>query len=254
MSCWSIDPALPPEAGKAFASLDAVFALEGELIARSPLSRVLRVALAGRRYYVKRYIGDREGLLRSWFGLRSRLLKPPVQKEWENLQAFQIWGIPTARLAAYGLERRGGRFVRGALITEELPETVDMAQMARDGDPRLKDRRWVAAISRQLAQATRTMHAAGFAHNDLKWRNLLVDRHEPPHLYFIDCPAGSYWWGPFLEYRKIKDLACLDKIAKYQFSQTQRLRFYLDYVQRPRLDAGDRKAVAKILKFFAGRE
>jgi hypothetical protein len=254
MSSWWVDPALPTAAGKAFASLEAVFALEGDLIARSPLSSVLRVTLDGRHYYVKRYVGDRGNPLRTWFGLRSRLLKPPVQKEWENLQAFQGWGIPTARLAAYGQARSAGSFVRGALITEELADTVDMAQMARAGDQRLKDGRWVAAISRQLAQATRSMHAAGFAHNDLKWRNLLVDRGDPPRLFFIDCPAGSHWWGPFLEYRRIKDLACLDKVAKYQLSRPQRLRFYLDYVQRRRLAAADRKIVGKVLKFFAGRE
>lgn len=254
MSSWWVDPALAPEAASALASLDTVFALDGELIARSPLSRVLRITLDGRRYYVKRYLGDRANPLRNWFGLRSLVLKPPVQKEWENLRAFRAWGIPTAHLAAYGQERRAGRFVRGALITEELPETVDMAQMAREGDPRLKDGPWVAAISRQLAQATRAMHAAGFAHNDLKWRNLLVDRSEPPRLYLIDCPAGSFWWGPFLDYRKIKDLACLDKVAKYQLSRPQRLRFYLDYVQRRRLTTDDRKVVARVLKFFAGRE
>lgn len=254
MSSWWVDPGLAPAAARAFASLDAVFALEGELIARSPLSRVLRVSLDGRRYYVKRYVGDRVNPLRNWFGLRGLLLKPPVQKEWENLLAFRTWGIPTAYLAAYGQQRRGGRFVRGALITAELPDTADMAQMARESDARLKDGRWVAAVSRQLASATRAMHAAGFAHNDLKWRNLLVDRHDPPRLYFIDCPAGSFWWGPFFEYRRIKDLACLDKVAKYQLSRTQRLRFYLDYVQRRRLTAADRKVVGKVLKFFAGRE
>lgn len=254
MTSWWSDPALSPDAGRAFASLDSVFALAGEPIASSQLSRVLRVSLDGRRYYVKRYVGDRANPLRNWFGMRSQLLKPPVQKEWENLLAFQGWGIPTARLVAYGQERAGGRFVRGALITEELAATADMAQMAREGDPRLKDGRWVAAVSHQLAQATRAMHAAGFAHNDLKWRNLLVDRNDPPRLYFIDCPAGSHWWGPFLKYRKIKDLACLDKVAKYQLSRPQRLRFYLDYVQRRRLTNADRKVVAKVLNFFAGRE
>jgi hypothetical protein len=254
MSSWWVDPALPPSASRAFASIEAVFALEGELIARSPLSRVLRICLDGRRYYVKRYAGDRRGLVRSWFGLRSRLLTPPVQKEWQNLRAFQAWGIPTARLVAYGLERKGHRFVRGALITEELPDTVDMAEMARQGDQRLKDGHWVMAVSRQLARATRTMHAAGFAHNDLKWRNLLVDRNDPPQLYFIDCPAGSRWWGSFLDYRKIKDLVCLDKVAKYQLRPSQRMRFFLDYLAKPKLDVGDKKQLRRILGYFEGRE
>ncbi|MCK9261607.1 MAG: heptose kinase, partial [Azoarcus sp.] len=62
------------------------------------------------------------------------------------------------------------------------------------------------------------------------------------------------WWGPFLRYRIIKDLACLDKVAKYHLTRTQRLRFYLDYAQKNRLDALDRKRVRHILRFFDGRE
>jgi hypothetical protein len=156
MSSWWVDPALPPEARRAFASLDRgvragrrtdrQVAAEQRAAGHPRWPPLLRQALCRRSW---------QSLLRNWFGLRSRLLKPPVQKEWENLLAFQGWGIPTARLVAYGLERHGGRFVRGALITEELADTVDMAQMARDGDPGSRTARWVAAVSRQLAQATR---------------------------------------------------------------------------------------------------
>ncbi len=95
---------------------------------------------------------------------------------------------------------------------------------------------------------------AGFAHNDLKWRNLLVTHGERPQVYLIDCPSGGYWWQPFLSYRIVKDLACLDKVAKYHLTRTQRLRFYLDYAQHARLTAGDKKRVRRIVKFFEGRE
>ena len=70
----------------------------------------------------------------------------------------------------------------------------------------------------------------------------------------IDCPAGGFWWGPFLQYRIIKDLACLDKVGKYQLSRTQRLRFYCQYTGRRRLAAEDKKRIGKILRFFEGRE
>ena len=90
----------------------------------------------------------------------------------------------------YGLERKYGSFVRGALITEEIPDTIDLASMAAIGDPRLRDRRWMAQVLRQIADITRTLHAAGFAHNDLKWRNLLVDGGGSPTVYLIDCPSG----------------------------------------------------------------
>ena len=96
------------------------------------------------------------------------------------------------------------------------------------------------------------MHDHHFTHNDLKWRNLLVN--EKAELFFIDCPTGSFWWGPLLRYRIIKDLACLDKVAKRVLSRTQRLRFYLQYRECNRLSGADKQRVLQILKFFEGRE
>jgi len=84
--------------------------------------------------------------------------------------------------------------VRGALITRELENTVDLAEVASRQDLRLADRTWVQIISRQLAKCTRTLHDHHFTHNDLKWRNLLVN--DKAELFFIDCPTGSFWWGP----------------------------------------------------------
>lgn len=255
MSHWFFNPDYRgAEAERHFADLAAVFAVEGEVVAEDPQSRVLRVALGDKAYYVKRYVEGGRNLRRRWLGLRDLFGAQRVRKEWENLRAFAGWGIPSATLVAYGLERRCGRFFRGALITEEITGTVDMAKMARNGDPRLRDTQWLADVSHQLAGYIRTMHAARFVHNDLKWRNLLVDGSEHPTVYLIDCPSGAYWWQPFLEYRKIKDLACLDKLAKYHLSRTRRLRFYLDYVQHERLTVKDRRRLGKVLAFFEGRE
>ena len=119
-------------------------------------------------------------------------------------------------------------------------------------DPRLQDGAWVRGVSRQLAASTRVMHDHHFTHNDLKWRNLLVN--EKAELFFIDCPTGSFWWGPLLRYRIVKDLACLDKVAKRVLSRTQRLRFYLQYRGRDRLGARDKRRLRQVLKFFEGRE
>ncbi|MBZ5757417.1 heptose kinase [Pseudomonas sp. S5(2021)] len=245
MSGWCIAPGTERTAALALADLDAVFALQGELIAQDPLSEVIRVELGGLRYYVKRYWGAGKGL-------RRYLGRPRVKAEWQNLRHFERWGIPVAPLAAWGLERRAGRFVRGALITLEVPNTQDLAALALQADPRLADRGWLDRVSRQVAEATRTLHAHRFAHNDLKWRNLLVN--DAGDLYLIDCPSGDFWWGPFLRRRIVKDLACLDKVAKYQLSRTQRLRFYLQYRQRPRLIPSDRGFIAQVLRYFEGRE
>ncbi|MGE6527604.1 lipopolysaccharide kinase InaA family protein [Pseudomonas sp. NPDC077382] len=245
MSAWTVVGGADPEAAEAFASLESVFALRGEPIARDPLSEVIRVERGGLRYYVKRYWAAGKGL-------RRYLGRPRVKAEWENLKCFERWGIPVAPLVAWGMERRAGAFVRGALVTLEVPDTVDMAALASNSDPRLADRDWVARISQQLAQATSTLHAHRFAHNDLKWRNLLVNG--AGELFLIDCPSGDFWWGPFLRRRIVKDLACLDKVAKYHLSRTQRLRFYLHYQQRTRLVPADRALLGQVLRYFEGRE
>lgn len=244
MACWTLLPAYTVLADD-FASLDAVFALQGERLTSDPLSEVIRIERNGVRYYVKRYWGAGKGL-------RRFIGRPRVKAEWQNLKLFHRWGIPTAPIVAYGLERRAGLFLRGALITRELEKTEDLALLANNHDARLKDPRWVREVSQQAAHSTRTMHEHRFAHNDLKWRNLLVDPQR--RLYLIDCPTGSFWRGPFLQHRIVKDLACLDKVAKYHLSQTQRLRFYLQYAQRERLTANDKPRIRQIVHYFQGRE
>lgn len=230
---------------KDFGSLEAVFAIEGERLTKDPLSEVVRIERDGICFYVKRYWGAGKGL-------RRYLGRPRVKAEWQNLRLFAKWGIPTAPIVAHGLERSAGAFVRGALVTRELENTHDLAFMADRDDPRLCDDHWIKGVSLQLARGARVMHEHCFTHNDLKWRNLLVN--EKAELFFIDCPTGSFWWGPLLRYRIIKDLACLDKVAKRVLSRTQRLRFYLQYRDRERLGEGDKKRIRRVLKFFEGRE
>ena len=211
MSGWTLNPEYATGvSGQLFADLDAVFALEGEQITQDLISTVHKVWVADRYYYVKRYTGAGKNL-RRYIG-RAR-----IRAEWENLQHFQAWGIPSAIIVGFGLERRNGAFHRGA-------------------------------------HATRMMHDQGFAHNDLKWRNILVDEKPFPDVFMIDCPSGTFWLGPLLEYRIIKDLACLDKLGKQVLSRTQRLRFYHDYAERSRLSAKDKKRLRAIVSFFKGRE
>jgi tRNA A-37 threonylcarbamoyl transferase component Bud32 len=243
---WRLMPDVDPVAAARFADLDSVFALDGEIVARDSMSLTLRVDINGRRYYAKRYAGLGKKPLRRW------LATPRVQLEWQNLAHFADWGIPTARLVGYGLENGGGRFLRGALITAEIPDTIDLGWLAYSNDPRLKNRRWLDGTSRQLAAIARAMHSRRFVHGDFKWRNLLVDGTDT--LYLIDCPSGGFWWPPFLEYRVVKDLACLDKLARHHLSRSRRLRFYLAYAQKQSLDAGDKRRIRSIVGFFSGRD
>ena len=244
MAGWRLEPAYS-ELAADFGSLDAVFSLQGEQLTRGLLAEVIRVNRNGVNYYVKRYSGAGKGL-------RRYLGKPRVKAEWQNLKRFAKWGIPTAEVVAWGLERRGAAYARGAMITRELPNTEDLSALADRDDPKLADRAWVDTVSRQLAGYTRTMHDNRFTHNDLKWRNLLID--DEAKLFLIDCPNGDFWRGFWLKYRITTDLACLDKVAKYHVSATQRLRFYLQYCQRARLNAADKKRIRHVVRFFEGRE
>ncbi|GHT83093.1 hypothetical protein AGMMS49543_09420 [Betaproteobacteria bacterium] len=247
MNNWRLlSPYDAGETARAFASLDAVFNLEGEHLSKDRLCNVLRITIDGVVYYVKRYRNPGKNPLRRWLG-RSR-----VQAEWENLAAFAAWGLPTAQIVGHGLERRAGAFVRGALITREQAGTVDLSRLAEADDPRLRSPQWLARIIPQAAHIARTLHEHHFAHNDLKWRNLLVDTRDT--LYLIDCPGGQRWPQPFLRYRIIKDLACLDKLGKHHLSRTWRMRFFHAYTGRARLSTRDKALIRRILQFFAGRE
>jgi tRNA A-37 threonylcarbamoyl transferase component Bud32 len=244
---WQITPAFKhTPAAQAFATLEATFAAEGEFVTASPISRVIRVTLAGKIFYVKTYTAGGKNL-RRWIG-RSR-----ARAEWENLLFFQSLGIPIAPVVAYGQTTRGGLFRRGALVTAEVPGTCDLAHMHDQNHSLLADRRWMQAVSRQIAVYTRRLHAQRFSHLDLKWRNILVTPTPAPQVYFIDCPGGQIRRGPLAGRWFVKDLACLDMIAKARLSRTQRLRFFLDYRRRRHLNPEDKRQIRRIVHFYRGR-
>lgn len=241
---WTLNPEFV-HLSEQFGSIEQVFRISGEKLTRSPISEVVRIEHQGLRYYIKRYRQAGKGL-RRWLG------RPRIVSEWENLQQFATWGIPTPSIVAWGCERKFGLFVRGAMISLEIPNTVDLATLAHNQDARLQNRTWLAPVADQLARYTRKLHEHNFMHNDLKWRNILVDDHG--QVFFIDCPAGRFWSRPFLWYRIVKDLACVDKVAKYCVPRSTRLRFYLKYKNHDRLQQNDKRQLRRVLKFFEGRE
>ena len=234
--------------GDLFKHFDDAYRYEGEFITKSPLSQVYKVTLDSKNYYLKKYNISRKKIQRY-------LGQSKIRTEWENLLWFQQLHVPAAKVVAYGQETRGWVTHRGILITEELVNTSDLANIAANYKQLLQQKDWVAKVSHQIAEAARLLHQHRFAHNDFKWRNIMVDiKADFPQIYLIDCPSGMKWYKPFLEFRIIKDLACLDKRAKYELSKKQRLAFYKDYAQCMKLTAKDKVRIRKILKFFHNRE
>lgn len=234
---WQLVPPYE-DLSKPFGNLDSIFALQGELITSDRISDVIRIEHAGVRYYVKRYYLAGKGL-RRFFG------RPRIQGEWENLLLFTKLGIPTADVVAYGYESRLGLFRRGAMVTREIINTQDLASIGLNRDPRLSDKTWVRNISNQLATITKTLHKHRFIHNDLKWRNVLVDADSK--VYLIDCPLGAFWRGRLLRYRIIKDVKALDHLAKRYLSRSQRLAFYKSYAAVSKLGEEDKAFITEML-------
>ena len=247
-SCWTVTkPYLNTAAGNAFADIDKVFNLTGESITDDDFSDVIKVNIEGTNYYVKRYTSGGKGLRR--YAGRSR-----IRAEWENMLLFHKLGIPAANVVAYGEQKIFTMLKRGVLISEEVKNSLDLAEVVYRNVDFLKNRSWMNSIIEQVASATSKLHKSGFVHNDLKWRNILVTQEEHPQISLIDCPGGEKPFFPLLERSIIKDLACLDKKGKYHLSNRERMKFYKLYTDSKTLSPKQKKQIKRILSFFEGRE
>lgn len=234
-----------PSGNEGFASWSSTIALVegGELLSDSGLNSLARVpGRDGETYYVKQY-RCRGRHLRRYLG-RSR-----ARAEWENLHVFRRLGLNTARPVAFGEDKDG----RGIVVTQAVHGAVDLATLAREAPLVLNDPAFQIAVGARLADATARLHESRFAHGDLKWRNILVDA-ETREVFLIDCPQGRTVARVFLERARVKDLACLDKVARRHLSRTRRLWFYKKYAGICRLSAPDKKRIGRVLRFFEGRE
>lgn len=241
---WSI---AKPYNGEQFlqacGSLDAVFKLQGEQVTKDKISDVIKVTLDGKNFYVKRYSKSRSKKI-------ARLKRSRVRAEWENLQFFASLGIATPLLAAWGEHGQGDSF-QGALITEELEGTHDLATLDKNGSSLFDDAGWFRHTAQKVAQYTRLMHDQNFRHLDLKWRNILVGSGTRPEVYFFDCPSGKRLPALLFRRARMKDLACLDKVGRMRLRRTQRLAFYKYYAGCGKLTAQDKAMVRKIDRFSA---
>lgn len=246
---WTIAPAFRATlASQLWPNLNSALEAVGEVTSADATSKLERLTIGERCYYIKQYLTT-GGFLRSLQCIRSR-----ARTEWENLFLFQQLKIPTPKLIGFGEDYKHGRFQRGALITEGVTNAFDLNMLVRLQSPYLKDPKWLNPVLTQVADYTRRIHEVGFVHVDLKWRNILAEIKDSPVVYFFDCPNGRFLPWPFLERGIIKDLACLDKVAKYQLNAKTRLKFYKLYRGVRKLSSSDKRRIRKILQFFDGRE
>ncbi|MEN6336161.1 MAG: lipopolysaccharide kinase InaA family protein [Phycisphaerales bacterium] len=245
---WNMDvgPGETPAAG-AFASLDRVFELSGPQVSAGILCNVIKWCVAGRNYYVKRY-SPRGKHFRKAFSRNRPLI------ECRNLQYFSQMGIPVPRVVAHGSQYHLGLLRRGALVTEEVPQAIDLQTLVQTRPEMFQDRAWVFAVMRLLANYVRRIHEDGFTHRDLKWRNILVTGGPTPRIVFLDCPSGRHTLRPWRRYFMARDLADLDRSASTRLSRTMRLRFYLWYRGQTRLGPKDKELITRVVALRRRRE
>jgi len=75
------------------------------------------------------------------------------------------------------------------------------------------------------------------------WRNILISGNSLDRFYLIDAHKGGVRRG-----NRADDLAALDSPAPAFFRRTERLRFFLRYLNHQRLTAADKALARRALK------
>lgn len=225
----------------------------GRVAAWSRTTDTLRVAGAEDRpgFYVKRYYYTSwskrvRGTFRgTFFGLHRG------QAEFRLLNEMRLLGLPAVRPVAYG-SRRAGHFVRACfLITEEVPDARNLTTFARDvatGRQTLRHGQRML-ITQRFAHQVAELHAAGFAHGQLFWRNVLL-RFGPtgePEFFFLDVRPRRggrrlgrprRWW--------VHELAHLAASGLPFTTRSERMRFLVEYFGARRLPPDIKRHIREI--------
>ena len=166
-----------------------------------------------------------------------------ARRERDSYEVFSRLNLRGAEWVACGEQRdKMGRLRSAFIITRAVPDAVGLIEFmserfpANSGTANARSRR---AVLRQLAEMARAIHQAGFFHNDLYWRNILVslEKNRPPLVWWIDCPRGQFdRWSPWRRRRLLKDLAGLDKCGSQYCTRSERLDFAKAYLGKKSLD------------------
>lgn len=215
---WYVEPETNDAVKSAFSDLNKVFALDQKPISMSSISDVIKICIDKKNYFVKRF-HQKGKFLRRLFG-RSR-----IRGDWENLHYFQSKHIPTATVVAYGEEKYPQ--YRGALITKEIENTVDLSQLVKNHQQFLSEKNHFELIFSKLAKHLVTLHQDSFVLYDFKARNILVKMSEPLTVHLIDCPIGRKRSFLFLNRGKLKDLYTFERSVK-DYISPQQFQWFLE--------------------------
>jgi len=219
---------------------EQIFALKGEVYREQPGRKTMRFAFQGRHYFAKIHggIGLKEMLKNL---LQFRLPVLGAENEWRAIQRLEQLGINTTPLLGYG--KRGGNplQIQSFVITEELPQSINLEDFCRDWADSPPDHDLKSALITKVAEIARTVHGHGMNHRDFYICHLRldissgIDSPDPRKLkiYLIDlhrmriCRSIS-------RRSRLKDLAAL-YFSSMDIGLTERdlLRFIRVYKDQP---------------------
>jgi heptose I phosphotransferase len=208
---------------------------------------VFRLEVGERAFYLKR---NRFHWVEFWKRI-SHLKWPPrgALIEWKNILAVQEAGIPTVSPIAKGVCVKFGIDIASFTLTEELYQAVPLDAVLKtelsgslDDAGRQKKRRLLL----QLAVTARKFHGSGMYHQDFYLSHFYLGPGET--LYLIDLQRVGRRTRVPVRFR-VKDLGQLNYSADFTggISRAERMRFFLAYLGKKRLEPVDKKLARKVL-------
>ncbi len=181
------------------------------------------------RFHLKRYAYPNLGRSLRMLGRGTFWGTAPEISEFLALQRLRELGVPAVRPVAAAARTRLGLLDSHALLTEHVPDAVDLAQRLADpADPLNTETELRAQVVDLLARQIAAMHHGNFVHRDLFARNVLLRvGADGPELLFLDCRRGG---PPTRRHDASYDLACfvneqsLLKGGGFEVEEVQRLQ------------------------------
>ncbi|HKQ48660.1 MAG TPA: lipopolysaccharide kinase InaA family protein [Phycisphaerae bacterium] len=197
----------------------------GEIVHQSSTALTRRIVLPHAGVAVTLYLKSyRPGRLHGWTPSR------PLRERFNYLLLRDRCAVSVPETIAFGSRRTIGRWRDGFILTRAVPRAVSLDRLVparRDAGPL---RRYLLDHTAGLVSR---MHAAGFYHFDLQWRNLLVsdDGADAPEVYVIDSARGGLrHWRILREHGRLRDLSSLFKEARNRLTPREQLRWLKSYL------------------------
>ncbi len=216
----------------------------GELLRDKGIRTIARIELSAPKkttLYLKRHLGS------SFWGWIKHILQGghPAADEWHAIASLNATGIETMEAVAYG-EDKSLPWLRQSFIITAGVEGNRLEDHISSLQGKFRKKRCIISL---LADTVRRMHGADFNHRDLYLSHIfLQEKEKKKQAVLIDLQRvqrkarGLNRWV-------VKDLAALNYSSPASvISRTDRMRFLIRYLGKPRLDEADKKLLKRIAR------